>query len=93
MLLPRGSPLFSTRKLVPTELAQMSSLFLGLLRLAIVLGDILTSIYQRGHQPLESGIIAPLARRLASCVPDLLDDVDGTDLIRFYKMFTQLHVE
>ena len=91
MLLPRNSLPFSTQKLIPTELAQLSGLFLGLLRLAVVLGDILTS--QRGHQPLESKNVAPLAHRLESCVPDLLHDVDGTDLTHFYKMFTQLHVE
>jgi len=91
MLLPRNSLPFSTQKLIPTELAQLSGLFLGLLRLAVVLGDILTS--QRGHQPRESNVVAPLARRLESCVPDLLHHVDGTDLTHFYKMFTQLHVE
>jgi hypothetical protein len=97
MLLPPDPTLYSRTRLVPLELSRLQFLFLGLLRLSVVLGEIIETVYRpQQYQALGNDVVSSLAQRLQSCFLDkALDtrDLEDTALIEFFTMYAQIHVE
>lgn len=94
MLLPPDPTLYSRTRLISLELFRLQFVFLGLLRLSIVLGDIIETIYRsQQQQAVENDVISSLAQRLRSCfLENTLDTSDAT-LIEFFTMYAQIHAE
>lgn len=94
MLLPQDPTLYSRTRLIPSELFRLQFVFLGLLQLSVVLGDIIETIYRPQQQQVpESDIISSLAQRLRSCFLEKTLDTSDTTLIEFFTMYAQIHVE
>lgn len=94
MLLPRGSSVFPQKPPIPSELPQIQPLFLGLLRLSVVLGEIMESIYRTQQpRPSENDLVSSLAQRLRDCFLETNLDASDTKWTEFFSMYAQIHVE
>nr|POE88265.1 cutinase transcription factor 1 beta [Quercus suber] len=81
------------RKYAPPELSQAAPIWLKLLELSQVLGDIMTSCYQPRRAALDAKSIEILEQRILDAQPEKQSLVATSELLLFFEAYTRLHVE
>lgn len=81
------------RRYVPNELPQLLPIWLGLLQLTVVLGDVLTANYQPRKAVMEPNHLEQLDRRISECLPDKQAAPMYSELVQFFDSYARLHVE
>lgn len=83
----------SWSKYVPNELSQLVPIWLGLLQLTVVLGDILTANYQPRKTSMDPNTLDQLDRRISECLPEKQTPLLFSELVQFFDSYGRLHVE
>lgn len=83
----------SWSKYVPNELSQLVPIWLGLLQLTVVLGDILTANYQPRKTSMDPNTLDQLDRRISECLPEKQTPLLFSELVQFFDLYGRLHVE
>ncbi|KAK4497772.1 hypothetical protein PRZ48_010425 [Zasmidium cellare] len=81
------------RKYLPNELSQLVPIWLGLLQLTVVLGDILTANYQPRRSAMDPNTLDQLDRRISECLPEKQAPPMYSELVQFFDSYARLHVE
>lgn len=80
-------------KYVPSEISQLVPIWLGLLQLTIVLGDILSANYQPRKMSMDPNSLDQLDLRISECLPEKQTSLLFLELVQFFDSYARLHVE
>nr|POF17320.1 cutinase transcription factor 1 beta [Quercus suber] len=81
------------RRYAPPELSQAAAIWLKLLELTQVLGDVMLSYYQPRKSTFDATNIEVLERRILDAQPEKQNLAATSELLLFFEAYARLHVE
>ena len=92
MQLPSRAPQ-AWLKYVPAELSHLGPIWIGLLQLSSVLGDVLAANHSPRKNVLDIQTMTSLDRRISGCLPDKQVRAFQSDVLLFFESHARLHLE